>query len=182
MLPQFSSSFNQTLHRMHSGKIQTIAFCLYLPKLNVFGILNISYLSYIASIPKVYWFHLAKGQAERQDPWASCCLVSYSIDPSFQKEVRTVRQMHYMTWPDKKRPLQTYALLDFLRKVTSGRSDDGHPIIVHCRYIPVVYLFIIKMCTMRRLLYWLIRVLWSWQCAFNTCVSHSLGTESVWRY
>ena len=41
--------------------------------LKVYDTLKISYLSYIASIHKLSWFLLAKGQAEYQGPWAFCC-------------------------------------------------------------------------------------------------------------
>ena len=65
-------------HRKHvySGKIQGITYSSYLPKFKSTwrfeDKLPQLHCRYITSIHKLTWFLLAKGQAERQGPWASC--------------------------------------------------------------------------------------------------------------
>ncbi len=85
LLPQFSFNFNQTLQKACIRENTGYYTCSICQILKVHGALKRSYLSYIASIHKLSWFLLAKGQAERQGTWASCswtclgCGVSASV-------------------------------------------------------------------------------------------------------
>ncbi len=68
---QFQPNFTESIVR-NQGGIQATTFSGDLPNLKTYGTLTINHLNYIAIMHKVMWFHLPKGQAERQHPWASC--------------------------------------------------------------------------------------------------------------
>ena len=75
LLPQFSSNFNLTVENVcNRGEIQAITFSGDLANFeSIYGTLKRSYFSYIAILSiRLCWFNLAKGQAQRQGPRASC--------------------------------------------------------------------------------------------------------------
>ncbi len=67
------AKFPMVTYRKHvfGAKYRLLLFLAICQILKLYGTMKISYLSYIASIHKLCLFHLAKGQAEPQGPWAS---------------------------------------------------------------------------------------------------------------
>ena len=63
----------------------------------------------------------------------TCIIMCHSV---MKKEVRSVRQLQYTTWPDHGVPNNCQHFLEFVRVVRQEieqRSTDGRPTLVHCR-------------------------------------------------
>ena len=75
LLSHFSSTFNQTLQKVYSGKILGYYFCCYVPNFKSITLWSIDYLAYIATIHNAILVSCYKGQSDRQGPWASCYVI-----------------------------------------------------------------------------------------------------------
>lgn len=49
------------------------------------------------------------------------------------EQVRHITHYHYVAWPDYGVPDDVESLIMFVKKVRSNLSQDGGPIVVHCR-------------------------------------------------
>ena len=61
---------------------------------------------------------------------------------SLQKESRVVHHMHFTSFDDKTRPSQIYPLVAFRQRVKRLEASARGPMVVHCRWLASVKMFI----------------------------------------